>query len=251
MRRVSEIEQNHWQSGVFSGVLGQSSMSHGTFKDQSIGKWQVKDSNLTLIDGSVGRLLCINGLPHGEGTLFKKIWAAAALADEKYHHLIVQAHMDYILVGSQIITTNSYGTQPKYYVEAFGETEYEGLMLKHAKISAQLAVQARSQCAIDNNVQVFGVLGPICESHQPGMTSTYIAEKGRQFCVDTYAKLAQALFNGGVDGFLLESMNTWEEAELALEGVKCFKQKSGNLPKLPIYVSMEGALRYLRSDQLN
>ena len=103
---ISEMEQNNWQSGVFSGVLGQSSMSHGTLKDQSIGKWQAKDSKLTLIDGSVGRLLCINGLPHGDGTLFKLIWAAAALADEKYHDLIVQAHMDYILVGSQIITTN-------------------------------------------------------------------------------------------------------------------------------------------------
>ena len=239
---ITEDEQKQWQSG-FSGVLGRSSMSHGTLKDQSAGKWRGnKKSNLTLMDGSMGRLLCINGLPHGEGTLFKKIWSAAALADPKYHDLIVKAHMDYILAGSQIICTNSYGTQPNYYVEAYGEDKYESLMLEHAKISAELAVKARNQCAFDNDVKVFGVLGPICESHQPGVTKKYIEQKGVQFCIDTYAKLAKALVDGGVDGLLLESINNWEEAKVALEGVKQFKRLN-QVRSLPIYLAMEGALR--------
>ena len=79
--------------------------------------------------------MCINGLPHGEGTLFRKLWAAAALADEKYHQLIVKAHMDFIEAGSQIITTNSYAVQPNYYSTAYGEDAYEGFMLEHAKVS--------------------------------------------------------------------------------------------------------------------
>ena len=79
--------------------------------------------------------MCINGLPHGEGTLFRKLWAAAALADEKYHQLIVKAHMDFIEAGSQIITTNSYAVQPNYYSTAYGEEAYEGFMLEHAKVS--------------------------------------------------------------------------------------------------------------------
>ena len=54
-------EKDHWQSGLFSGVLGQSSMSHGTFKDQSVGKWKKSSGKITLLDGSMGRLLCING----------------------------------------------------------------------------------------------------------------------------------------------------------------------------------------------
>ena len=38
-------------------------MSHGTsLKDQSAGKWKAKDSNpLTLLDGGLGRTLCIKG----------------------------------------------------------------------------------------------------------------------------------------------------------------------------------------------
>ena len=43
---------------------------------------------------------------------------------------------------------------------------------------------------------------------------------GKKFCVDTYDKLSLALYEGGVDGFILESLNCWEEAYLALEGVK-------------------------------
>ena len=68
------------------------------------------------------------------GSLFKKIWSAAALADSKYHDLIIKAHMDYIESGSTIITTNSYATQPNYYVEAYGK-DYEQKMLEHAKVS--------------------------------------------------------------------------------------------------------------------
>ena len=222
---ITEEEQKQWQS-LLSGVLGNSSMSHGgSLKDQSGGKWKGgSKSNLKLMDGSMGRLLCINGLPHGEGTLFKKIWAAAALADPKYHELIVKAHMEYILAGSQIICTNSYGTQPNYYAEAYGQDKYKSLMLEHAKISAELAVKARNECAFDNDVKVFGVLGPICESHQPGVTKKYIEEKGEQFCIDIYAQLAKALYDGGVDGLLLESINNWEEAKVALDGVKHFKK---------------------------
>ena len=51
------------------------------------------------------------------------------------------------------------------------------------------------------------------------------------------------MFDGGVDGFLLESINNWEEAEVALEGIKHFKKNCMNLSELPIYLCMEGALR--------
>ena len=42
--------------------------------------------------------------------------------------------MDYIESGSTIITTNSYATQPNYYVGAYGK-DYEQTMLEHAKVS--------------------------------------------------------------------------------------------------------------------
>ena len=130
-------EKIRWEK-MLSGVLGQSSMSHGgALKDQSMGKWKASsnEGKMVLLDGSIGRQMCLNGLPHGEGTLFTKIWSAAALADQKYNCLVVKSHLDYIEAGSQIITTNSYGTQPHYYEDAFGTETYEKLMLSHAKVS--------------------------------------------------------------------------------------------------------------------
>ena len=48
---------------------------------------------------------------------------------------------------------------------------------------------------------------------------------GRQNCVDAYDKIAEALYEGGIDGFLLETMNNWDEALMALEGVELFMKK--------------------------
>ena len=47
---------------------------------------------------------------------------------------------------------------------------------------------------------------------------------GSEYCISMYGKLANALYEGGVDGFLLESLNCWNEAYFALEGVKRAKQ---------------------------
>ena len=49
---------------------------------------------------------------------------------------------------------------------------------------------------------------------------------GSSFCITTYQKLARALYDGGVDGFLLETLNCWEEAFLALEGVRKMQEVS-------------------------
>ena len=51
-------------------------------------------------------------------------------------------------------------------------------ILYDLQISAELATKARQKCALDNNVVILGVLGPICESHQPGFTKEYIKTKG-------------------------------------------------------------------------
>ena len=60
---LTNEEKSHWQSGVFSGVLGQSSMSHGTFKDQSVGKWAKKSSKrVTLLDGGLGAVVFLKAI---------------------------------------------------------------------------------------------------------------------------------------------------------------------------------------------
>ena len=103
---------------------------------------------------------------------------------------------------------------------------------------------------MDGKIKIFGVLGPIGESHQPGITKTFVESYGnlqpnkktnhpivfitwsislgRQNCVEAYSKLAEALHEGGIDGFLLETMNYWDEALIALEGLELFLRKVFN-----------------------
>lgn len=206
-------------------------------------KWTAKDSRpLTLLDGGVGRTLCANGLPTEEGSLFRKIWSAAALAEPKHHEIVIKTHIEFIKSGSQVITTNSYATQPNYYMSAYEKDDYMKIMCEHAKIAAELAQTARKRCEMDGKIKIFGVLGPIGESHQPGVTKTFVESHGRQNCVEAYSKLAEALHEGGIDGFLLETMNYWDEALIALEGLELFLRKL-TYQSLPIMLSMEAALR--------
>ena len=51
-----------------------------------------------------------------------------------------------------------------------------------------------------------------------------LLNKGQDYCKRIYEELSKALYEGGVDGFLLESLNCWEEAYFALEGVKAMKK---------------------------
>ena len=46
------------------------------------------------------------------------------------------------------------------------------------QLSVKLAQIARKKATLDNNVKIYGVLGPICESHQPGTTKKFIETYG-------------------------------------------------------------------------
>lgn len=197
---------------------------------------------LAVLDGSTGYVLLQHGLP--EDGLFRNIWSASALVKSEYHDSVVQVHKEYMRIGSEYITTNSYATQPTYYRLAFGD-DFEARMLADAELSARLAVRAREEHLAESPkaaaVRVMGSLPPLVESHRPDIFKKAFAEKGGRFFVEHYKGLALALLRGGVDLLLLETMTNWEEAELALEALVELK-KDGAL-RVPIIVSFEGSIR--------
>ena len=75
---------------------------------------------IILLDGSMGNYIRESSIPQEDGSLFSKMWAAAALVDQKYHEIVINAHVKFIESGSKIISTNSYATQPNYYSKVFG-----------------------------------------------------------------------------------------------------------------------------------
>jgi len=191
--------------------------------------------------------------------LFRKVWSSAALIKKEYHRKVIEAHLRYMEVGAEIITTNSYGTQPNYYTKgealirqelSAGEgTLLEELIHDHAKLSAQLAVQARQEFYNKNNkipnpkIQIFGGIGPMWESHRPDLFMECLSKKGSHYVRDHFASLAKALLTGGADGILFETLNCWKEAELGLMGLEDALKELGLQNEIEVVVCLEGALR--------
>jgi len=190
---------------------------------------EFKFSKVTVLDGSMGKLLMDNGVPDDP-----KLWSARALLEEQYHSNVVEAHRSYIRAGATAITTCNFPVQPNYYRKVF--EDWQERIPKDTETAARLAVEARSRESAGDRVQVLGCLPPICESHRPDLTNQFIAAEGRDFCVKTYRTIAESLLRGGpVDAFLAETINNWEEAECVIEAVQDLNK--------PLLLAMEGNVR--------
>ena len=63
-------------------------------------------SQVRILDGGMGQTLLAKGLkPKGS------LWSATALIDEKYHQLIIDAHLDFINSGAEVIVTNNFAAR--------------------------------------------------------------------------------------------------------------------------------------------
>ena len=61
---------------------------------------------IRILDGGMGQHLLAKGLkPKGS------LWSATALIDKKYHQLIVDAHLDFIKSGAEVIITNNFSAR--------------------------------------------------------------------------------------------------------------------------------------------
>jgi len=187
-------------------------------------------NDISVMDGSMGRLLMNSGVPQDD-----VIWSGRSITEEQYHPKVIEAHMQYIMNGSDLITTNNYTVQPNYYRKAF-PTDWESRIPQDSETAARLAKEAVAKCNLDRKVRIMGCLPPICDSHRPDLTSAFIAKEGEDFVRNTYRSIGEGLIRGGPpDCFIAETMNTVQEAQLAIDGVKALG--------LPIIVSLEGALR--------
>lgn len=237
------------------------------------------EANLVEIsDGSTGYVLLENGVP--EDALFNLIWSSRALVEEKYYKAVIKTHRTYMDLGAKYITTNSYACQPTYYEKAFGTEEgratvssilgadwfgkqgggsasWNDLMKAHARLSADLAVKARSEAGKTlEEVKILGSLPPLVESHRPDLFFEQYRkpEVGKEFFVSHYASLAMEMVQGGTDYILFETSNCWEELECGLEAIRRIVQErtdelleakaiESDTMEINIFVSFEGSLR--------
>jgi len=165
-----------------------------------------------IMDGAMGSELIRRGL-----ALPKNIWSANSNITSP--DIIQNIHKEYVDVGAEYITTNTFRTSPRTYLKT-GVGEENSIRL--AKDSLLKAV-AIAQDAADASAKVLGSIAPLEDCYTPNLFP------GSDIAISEFSRLGKWLANAGVDILLLETMNSIAETEAALVGI----QGLG----LPIWVS--------------
>jgi homocysteine S-methyltransferase len=156
---------------------------------------RIKDSVL-LFDGAIGTLL------YDRGVFINRCYDELNLSNPK---LVKELHASYAEAGADCIETNTFGANrvkltPYGFSDKLSAINYEG---------ARLAREAAG-----SDILVAGSIGPLGIKIEPwGPTSK---QEARGF----FKEQAQALLDGGVDLFILETFTSLTEIEQAIAAVK-------------------------------
>ena len=162
-----------------------------------------------ILDGGMGQELLIKGLKP-KGTL----WSAHALIDESCHQMVIDAHLDFINAGAEVIVTSTFTARRNRLIQNDCEKYFEQINIK----AVELAQKARDISKKD--ILIAGGL--------PNQKQTYESNLGKD--LDSIEKnfYDQAkILKNGIDFFYLDVMSSGLECEIALKTIGSF-----NLPVL-------------------
>jgi len=152
--------------------------------------------NIVLFDGAIGTML------YSRGIYINRCFDELNLSRPE---LVKEIHNKYILAGSEVIETNTFGAN-RFKLNAHGFDE------EVSSINYQGARIAREEAGED--IWVAGSIGPLGIRIEPwGPTSI---EEAR----DVFKEQAKALYDGGVDIFILETFYDLGEIQQAIIAVK-------------------------------
>ena len=151
-----------------------------------------------ILDGGTGSELHRRGVNVSKGIRDSGLigsWSATALIDAP--EIVQQVHEDYLSVGSDIITTNSFWTnRPR-----LGLVNLSDKMEELTRLSAELAIKARNK--INKNSFIAGGIAP------PGIGDLYKEIKEQ----------SEVLVSAGVDFILLEYIGSIKDCITAVKAV--------------------------------
>ena len=193
-----------------------------------------------LLDGGMGYSLIRSGVQRTH------LFSALALADEQYHDTVVKIHKQFIEVGSEIITTANYGVTPIFYQREFQHREVNGKkievdandeeygwktkMRSHVETAGKLARKASNEYSSVRNTMVYACIPPV-ENYRPSIVRKYLTENRDDF-VRFYEMLVEVL-DPYVDGYMLETMNSWLEVEAILNVIVSTSMKDNKQCRIP------------------
>jgi len=151
---------------------------------------------LFLLDGAMGTQLIARGIEVGKCSDYLNVELPDVVSD---------IHRSYFEAGSDAVITNTFGAN-KY---ALGR---HGLAEEASKINSAGAQIARR--AAGDEKYVLGDIGPSGDFLEP------LGSLKPEELKEAFARQAKALLDGGVDGFIIETMTALEEVAVAIEAVK-------------------------------
>ena len=173
-----------------------------------------------ILDGGMGQELLYKGLKP-KGTL----WSAHALIDKDCHQMVVDAHLDFINAGAEVIVTSTFTARRNRLIQNDSEKYFEEINIK----AVELAQKARDISKKD--ILIAGGL--------PNQKQTYSADLGKDLNAIEKNFFDQAkLLKNGIDFFYLDVMSSGLECEIALKAIEAY-----NVPVLVgIHLKDDGKL---------
>jgi homocysteine S-methyltransferase len=163
---------------------------------------------VVVADGAMGTML------YSRGVFVNRCFDELNLSNAS---LVRAVHEEYVAAGAELIETNTYGA----HRFKLGPHGYDAQVDKINREGARLAREAAH-----GRAYVAGSLGPLGKPLEP------YGGIRRAEAVSAWQEQAQALFEGGVDVFLIETMPSLDQATAALAAVRAVA------PDAPVIVSL-------------
>ncbi len=165
---------------------------------------RIKNKQIVLLDGGMGTELAKRGLEMGGKT---------NLSNPRH---VMEVHQEYIKAGADILITNTL-TMNRINIEVHGQNiDINEVNLAGARLARK---------AVTEKQLVFGDISSTGQFLEP-----YGDYTEDQF-YNTFKEQAQILAQGGVDGFIIETVSDLREAACALKACK-------ELVGMPVFVSL-------------
>jgi len=173
-----------------------------------------------ILDGGMGQEILAKGLkPKGS------LWSATALIYEKYHQLVIDAHLDFIKSGADVIVTNNFAARRVRMVQNKVEEHFNYANEK----AGELALKAKK--ISKKNILIAGSL--------PAQNDTYVLDQRDKKVIEEGFYDQAKLIKPFVDFFYLDVLCGSKECEIALNVTEKLKlpvlvglhiKKNGKLP---------------------
>ena len=182
-------------------------------------------SKVTILDGGMGRELERIGAPFRQPE-----WSALALMDGPRR--VVEAHLNFVNAGAEVITTNTYACVPFH----IGQERFDQRGRELAALSGELAREAATTAhdSMQRSVTVAGSIPPVFGSYKPEL-----------FDEDAASSIASVLIEAlapNVDLWLVETISSILEAQTILGAIREFGDPIAVRPRWMSF-TLEDALR--------